>query len=158
MREGRAMLQEMGIRPFEPFFGALLAELEASTGRIEAGLSTLDSQLEVIERTVQHWSDAEVHRIRGELFVKRQPVDFEAAECAFNKSVEIARLQQVRTFELRAALSLAMLYQATGRDLAVNDLLAPALVGFVEGSELPEVERANHLLSANAKSVRAALD
>jgi hypothetical protein len=50
---------------------------------------------------------------------------------------------EVRTFELRAALSLAMLYQATGRDLAVNDLLAPALVGFVEGSELPEVERAN---------------
>jgi hypothetical protein len=47
MREGRAMLQEMGIHPLEAFFGTLLAELEASAGRIEAGLGTLDSQLEL---------------------------------------------------------------------------------------------------------------
>jgi len=66
MREGRAMLQEMEIRPFEPFFGTLLSELEACTGQVEAGLATLDSELQLIERTGKHWSDAEVHRVRGE--------------------------------------------------------------------------------------------
>jgi predicted ATPase len=112
----------------------------------------------LIEQTGQHWSDAEVHRVRGELLFKRQTTDIEAVEQAFNKSLAIARIQQVRTFELRSALSLAKLYQATGRDLAVNGLIVPALIDFAEGPELPEVERANHLLASITKSARVALD
>ena len=150
------MLQEMGIRPFEPFFGTLLAELEASTGQVEAGLATLDSELQLIERTEQHWSDAEVHRVRGELLFKRQPTDIDAAEQAFNKSLEIARMQQVKTFELRSALSLAKLYQTTGRELAVDGLLVPALIDFAEGPELPEVAEAKCLLASLERTFGAA--
>ena len=65
---------------------------------------------------------------------------------AFMRAIEIARSQQARTFELRAALSLAKLYHTMGRDHAARDLLAPSLVGFSEGPELPEVADANRLL------------
>jgi hypothetical protein len=63
------------------------------------------------------------------------------------RAIEIARNQQTRTFELRAALSLAKLYQTTGRDHVASELLVPALVGFNAGSKVPEVEEAQRLLT-----------
>jgi predicted ATPase len=74
------------------------------------------------------------------------------AEGAFMQAVEIARSQQTRTFELRAALSLAKLYQTTGRASAMRELLAAAIVGFTEGPELPEVAEASRLLESLDKS------
>jgi len=63
------------------------------------------------------------------------------------RAIDIARSQQTRTFELRAALSLAKFYQTTGRGQAANELLVLALVGFDAGSEVPEVEEAQRLLT-----------
>jgi hypothetical protein len=65
------------------------------------------------------------------------------------RAIDIARSQQTRTFELRAALSLAKFYQTTGRDQAAKELLVPALVGFDAGPEVPEVEEAQRLLTMN---------
>jgi hypothetical protein len=62
------------------------------------------------------------------------------------QAIEIARRQQTPTFELRAALLLVKLYQATGRDSAMPEMLAAAVAGFNEGPELPEVAEANRLL------------
>jgi len=116
-------------------------------GRVEVALATLDAQLAAIEQTGQHWFDAEVHRARGELLLKLQRPDVAAAESAFMRAIEIARGQQTRTFELRAALSLAKVYKTTGRDRLAGELLAPALVGFSAGPEVPEVEEARRLLA-----------
>jgi class 3 adenylate cyclase/tetratricopeptide (TPR) repeat protein len=146
MREGLALLNEMHYRLFTPLTGTLLAEREAEAGRVEVGLATLDTQLAAIEQTGEHWFDAEVHRARGELLLKLRWPDVAAAESAFMRAIDIARSQQTRMFELRAALSLAKLYHATGRDQATSELLVSALVGF-NAAEVPEVEEAQRLLT-----------
>lgn len=146
MREGLTMFHELDFRFFLPLMGTMLAELEAEAGRVEAGLTTLDAQVATIEQTGERWFHAEVHRARGELLLKREPPNTEAAEAAFNLATEIARSQQTRTFELRGALSLAKLYEATGRDEAARELLGPTVAGFTEEFELPEVAEANRLL------------
>jgi predicted ATPase len=146
MREGLGLWNEVKYRLFAPLTGTLLAEREAEAGRVEAGLATLDGQVLGIEETGQHWFDAEMHRARGELLLKLTRADVAAAESAFMRAIDIARSQQTRTFELRAALSLAKLYQTTSRDQAANELLVPALVGFDAGPEIPEVEEAQRLL------------
>jgi class 3 adenylate cyclase/tetratricopeptide (TPR) repeat protein len=147
MCEGLARSNEMYFRLFEPLTGTLLAEREAEAGRIEVGLTTLDAQLTEIEQTGQHWFDSEVQRARGELLLKLARPDVAAAESAFMRAVEIARSQQTRAFELRAALSLAKLYQITGRRNAASELLVPVLVCFKAGSQIPEVEEAQRLLT-----------
>jgi predicted ATPase len=147
MREGLGLWNEMQYRLFAPLTGALLAEGEAEARRVELGLATLDAELVAIEETGQHWFDAEVRRARGELLLKLPRPDVAAAESAFMRAIDIARSQQTRTFELRAALSLAKFYQTTGRDQAAKELLVPALVGFDAGPEVPEVEEAQRRLT-----------
>ena len=147
MREGLALWNEMHYRLFTPLTGTLVAECEAEAGRAEVGLATLDAQLAAIEQTGERWFDAEVHRVRGELLLKQRLPDVAAAEAALMRAIEIARSQQTRMFELRASLSLARLYQTTGRDDVASELLVPALVGFNVGPEVPEVEEAQRLLT-----------
>ena len=154
MREGLALWNEMHYRLFAPLTGTLLAEREAEAGRVEVGLATLDEQLAAIEQTEERWFDAEVHRVRGELLLKVRRSDVAAAESTFMRAIKIARSQQTRTFELRAALSLAKLYHATGRDQVASELLVPALVGFNAGPEVPEVEEAQRLLAMHEPVAR----
>ena len=155
MREVLALWNEMRYRLFAPLNGTLLAEREAEAGRVEVGLATLDEQLAAIEQTEERWFDAEVHRVRGELLLKLRRPDVAAAESAFMRAIKIARGQQTRTFELRAALSLAKLYHATGRDKVASELLVPALVGFNAGPEVPEVEEAERLLTIHEPVARS---
>jgi predicted ATPase len=154
VREGLALWNEMHYRLFAPLTGTLLAECEAEAGRAEVGLATLDAQLAAIEQTGERWFDAEVHRVRGQLLLKQRRPDVAAAEAAFMRAIEIARSQQTRTFELRASLSLAKLYQTTGRDDVASELLVPALVGFNVGPEVPEVEEAQRLLTMHEPAAR----
>jgi predicted ATPase len=148
MRQAMASLRDMGSRLFEPLYDALLAEMEVEAGQTEAGLATLDAQLAAVEQSGQRWYEADMHRVRGDLLLKRHPPDVTAAEVAFTRAIEIARSQQTRTFELRAALSLAKLHKATGGGKAARELLALAVAGFTEGRELPEVAEANRLLAS----------
>ena len=152
MREGLALWNEMHYRLFAPLNGTLLAEREAEVGRVEVGLATLDEQLAAIEQTEERWFDAEVHRVRGELLLKLRRPDVAAAESAFMRAITISRSQQTRAFELRAALSLAKLYQASDRDQVASELLVPALDGFNAGAELPDVEEAHRLLKKMRRS------
>jgi predicted ATPase len=154
MREGLALWNEMDYRLFGPLTGTLLAEREAEAGRVEVGLAILDAQLAAVEQTGERWFDAEMHRVRGELLLKLRRPDVAAAELAFTRAIEIARSQRTRTFELRAALSLAKLYQRTGRDQVADGLLVPALVGFRAGPEVPEVEEAQRLLTMHEPVAR----
>jgi predicted ATPase len=150
MREGLALCHEKELRLTLPLLEAMLAEAGAEEGRVEAALTTLDDTLAEAERTGQRWLDAELHRLRGELLLRREPPDAAGAEAAFLRAIEVASGQKTRSFELRAGLSLARLYHATGRNEAARALLAPALVGFAEGPELPEVAEATRLLASLA--------
>ena len=148
LHESNGVLLKMGFRLCEPLFAACVAEAEANERNVEAALDILDHQLVETERSGQRWYDAELHRVRGELLLRRDPTETSLAEHSLLRAIEIARGQHARSFELRAALSLAKLYHATRRIEEARALLAPALVGFSEGPELPEVGEAKRLLAA----------
>jgi class 3 adenylate cyclase/predicted ATPase/ABC-type transport system involved in cytochrome c biogenesis ATPase subunit len=148
MREGVTLYNSMDFRLFAPLTATLLAECEAEAGRVEVGLATLDAQLAANEQTGQRWFNAEMHRARGELLLKLQPPDIGAVEFAFLRAIEIAQGQQTRTFELRAALSLARVYQVTGRDKLAEKSLVPTLAGFQPSAQIPELQEAQRLLAS----------
>ena len=120
-----------------PLFATALAEAEVEAGEIEAALATIDRVIADSERTGQRWFDAESHRIRGNILLKRDPANTAPAEEAFLTAIAIAQQQKARGFELRAALSLAKLYQSTGRAADAHAVLAPALEGFSPTPEFP---------------------
>src|SRR5271163_282459 len=128
-----------------PFFRGLLAEIEAERGGTEAALSEIDEALALAGETGEHWFDAGLHRIRGEILLKQNPADPAAAEAAFLAAIAVAQQQKARSFELRAALSLAKLYQSTGRPIDAHDVLGPALEGFSPTPEFPQIAEARAL-------------
>ena len=98
--------------------------------------------------------DAGLHSIRGEMLLKQNPAD-PAAEAAFLAAIAVAQSQKARSLELRAALSLAKRYQATGRPIDAHDVLGPALEGFSPTPEFPQIAEAKALLSElNAAQLR----
>jgi predicted ATPase len=127
-----------------------LAELEAQAGRPEVAGSLANEAFELMNKTGELSYEAELHRVRGSIFLKQDPPDFANAESAFVLAIETARRQEARTFELRAALAIAKLYGATGRGSNISEFLAPALEGFAAGSNLNEVAEANRMLAGVA--------
>ena len=147
MREGLDTLRTHGFTVVTPMFYPYFAELEAELSESNAALGTLDRALAEIERTEHRTFDAEVHRVRGEILLRSAPADTTPAEQAFKVAIGIARKQGARSFELRAALSLAKLYQTTGRAVEAHVVLAPALEGFSPTPEMPEIAEAQALLA-----------
>jgi predicted ATPase len=90
-----------------PLYQALLAEIEAGAQDAELALSRIDEAIALTERTGERWTEALLHQIRGEVLLKRDPANTSPAEEAFLTAVGIAQRQKARSFELRAALSLA---------------------------------------------------
>jgi class 3 adenylate cyclase/predicted ATPase len=150
MRDGIAACREQSIANYIPFLTTVLAEAEAQAGEVEQGLATIDGVIGDSERSGQRWFAAETHRIRGEILLKHDPTNIAPAEEAFLTAVAIAQEQRAKTFELQAALSLAKLYQSTGRAADAHAVLASALEGFSPTPELPEIEQAQALLAALA--------
>jgi predicted ATPase len=88
-----------------------------------------------------------LHRVRGETLLKRDPANPAPAGEAFLIAIAVSKRQATRSFELRAALSLAKLYQSTGRPAEAHAVLAPALEGFSPTPETTEIAEAQALLS-----------
>jgi predicted ATPase len=137
----------MGNLVYTTLFETVLAEAEAEAGEIEAALARIDHAVALTERTGQRWNEADTIRVRGEFFLKREPANTAPAEDAFLTAITIAQQQKARSFELRAALSLAKLYQSTGRAAAAHTVLSPALDGFSPTPEFPEIAEAQALLA-----------
>ena len=110
----------------------------------------LDEALATCERIGHRAFEAELHRVRGEMLLERDPANPAPAEEAFQTAIAVAKRQGTRSFELRAALSLAKLYQSTGRAADAHAVLAPALEGFSPTPEMPEIAEAQALLTALA--------
>jgi predicted ATPase len=143
LRQAMAMIIDQGSKAFMPFFQGLLAEIEARRDDA-AALTRIDEALALAGETGEHWSNAILHRLRGKILLKHDPADVTSAEDALLTSVSIAHQQKARSFELRAALDLARLYNSTGRAASAHALLVSALKGF---SPTPEAQT---LLSALA--------
>jgi predicted ATPase len=137
LRQALVAFTDHGNKIFVPFFQGLLAEIEAR-GDAEGALTRIDEALALAGETGEHWSDAFLHRLRGEILLKRDPANTTPAEDTFLTAIAIAQQQKARSFELRAALDLARLYNSTSRSADAHALLASALKGF---SPTPEFSR-----------------
>ena len=130
MRRGIAACHSMGNLVFTTLLETALAEAEAEAGEIEAALASIDHVVALTERTGQRWNEADTHRVRGDILLKRDPANTVPAEEAFLTAIAVAQQQKARSFGLRAAMSLAKLYQSRGRAADAHAVLAPALKGF----------------------------
>ena len=148
MRRSAELLREQNRLFFDGLLKIALAEAEARAGDPDRALAVLDEALATSDRTGFRAFDAELHRARGEILLKRDPANPAPAEEAFLTAIAVAKQQGTRSFELRAALSLAKLYQSTGRPADAHAVLAPALEGFSPTPEMPEIAEAQALLAA----------
>jgi predicted ATPase len=146
LRQALAAFTDQAIKSFVPFYQALLADIEVEDDA-EGALTRIDEALALAGDTGEHWSDAYLHRCRGEILLKRDPANTTPAEDAFLTAIAIAQQQKVRSFELRAALSLAKLYHSTDRPADAHAVLASALKGFSPTPEFPEIAEAQMLLA-----------
>jgi predicted ATPase len=137
LQEALAAYLGRGNKLHAPLFRGRLAEFEAEGDDEDAPLRRIDEALALANETGERWTDALLHRIRGEILLKRDPANSAPAEEAFQTAIAIAQGQKARSFELQAALALAKLYQSTGRAAEAHAVLAPALEGFRALSLLP---------------------
>ena len=150
VRRGVAGCREQGITMFATSYDVQLAALKARAGYLDAALAMIDGALAEAEQTKARAFVADGHRIRGEILLKREPAHAEPAEEAFLAAIAIAQQQKARSFELRAALALANLYQSSGRAADAHAVLAPSLDGFSPTPEFPEIAEGQTLLGALA--------
>jgi predicted ATPase len=148
MRRGLTIYREHGRKWLLANCEAALAEAEASAGETDAGLRRLDDALAELEATENRWYEAEMRRIRTGILLKRDPANTVAAEQSLQAAIAIAQSQKARSFELRAALSLAKLYHAANRDADAHAVLRAAVEGFLPTQQFPELPQAQVLLVA----------
>ena len=146
MQRGLADYTATGAELWVPDLLALLAQGHARAGRPAAGLDLLADALDRVGRTGGRWLEAELHRLRGELLLALPELDQAAAEACFRRAVAVAREQGARTWELRAATSLARLWRGPGQAAEARDLLAPVYGWFTEGFDTPDLREAKALL------------
>ena len=153
---------ELGIRLFEDglcgylaigsklglsWFLASRGELLAKSGRIDEGLLVIAEALSHIDDTGERYYEAEVHRLKGELLLQQShPHAITSAQASFEQSLNIARSQHAKGWELRAAMSLARLGLQQGRFKEGVELVGPIYDWFVEGFDTPDLKDARQLL------------
>ena len=131
-----------------PHYLALLAEAYGTMEQPETGLTALTEALMLVDTTGERWYESECYRLKGELLLQQSSDHHAEAESAFHHALEIARNQQAKSFELRAATSLARLWQQQGKRQEAYDLLAPVYNWFTEGFDTADLQDAKALLEA----------
>jgi predicted ATPase len=148
LQRAREAYVQQGNGLYVPWFRGLLAELDAKAGSSEQAGSCVDAALAAAAETGEHWTDAFLHRIRGEILWRRDPSNTRPAEEAFLTAIAIAQQQKARSFELQAALRLAKLYQSAGHAADACAVLGPVVEGLSPTPECSEIEQAQALLTA----------
>jgi predicted ATPase len=145
LRSGSAGYRAAGAETGMPYFVALLARACEIAGQIEEAVAQLDDALQIAE-TGARWFAAELNRHKGQLLLRRGHT--EAAEELYRQALAIAREQEAKLWELRAAVSLARLRRDQGRRTEARDLLAPVYGWFTEGFDTPDLKEAKALLDS----------
>jgi predicted ATPase len=147
MRQGLATCLDMGDKLWQPYFLGLLAEAYGAGGHPDEGLEVLAEALAVMDTTEARFSEAEFYRLKGTLLLKQAVPDATQAEACFQQALTVARHQQAKAWELRAAMSLARLWQQQGKRADARELLAPIYGWFTEGFETADLQEARVLLT-----------
>jgi tetratricopeptide (TPR) repeat protein len=122
----------------------VVADTFRRAGRLNEGLTALEELEGLIETTQDRADEAPLYLIRGDLFIALN--DLPAAKASFQKSIDVARRQSARLYELRASSSLARLWRDQGKRAEACDLLAPVYGWFTEGFNTPVLQEAKSLL------------
>jgi predicted ATPase len=146
--------QAAGAEVWMPSYLALLAEACGKEGQVEEGLALVAEALATIGKTEARRNEADLYRLRGELILQSSVQGLESrvneAEECFLKAIAIARMQHAKSWELRAATSLAHLWQQQGKRAEAHKLLSDVYNWFTEGFDTKDLQEAKALLAALA--------
>jgi class 3 adenylate cyclase/predicted ATPase len=145
-REAMERRRAFGMGAVWPWYLALAAEAYGADEQFEDGLRALDEAMQWVCRNGERLYEAEVHRIRGELLLRRPAPDPARAEACFVDALCVAREQEAKSWELRAATSLARMRQEFGRREDARALLEPIYLWFTEGFDTADLQDAKALL------------
>jgi predicted ATPase len=152
IRQGLEASRATGTEVGRPHFLALLAEAYGKEGQAKEGLSVLAEALDLADKNGERYYEAELYRLKGTLTLKQSPVRGPEskvqteAEACFLKAIEIARKQQAKSLELRAAMSLSRLWQQQDKKEEARKLLAEIYGWFTEGFDTKDLQEAKALL------------
>jgi predicted ATPase len=144
--QGLASYRSTAAEVSRPFFLGLLAAQYSRAGQAEEGLRIVEEALAAVPIRGEHFYEAELYRLTGE-FVLELSADHKAqAETCFQQALDMTRRQQAKSLELRAAMSLARLWQHQGKRTEAHELLAPIYGWFTEGFDTADLQEAKILL------------
>jgi predicted ATPase/DNA-binding winged helix-turn-helix (wHTH) protein len=146
LRQGLAAIQGMGLALMRPHGLSLLAEAYGQAGQPEAGLTVLAEAVTLVAETEERWWEAELYRLQGALLLRLQNPNVSQAEARFQQALAVARRQQAKSLELRAALSLSRLWQQQGKRAEARQLLREIYSWFTEGFDTADLQEAKALL------------
>jgi predicted ATPase len=147
LRSAMATIRGIGAAAELPWYLALLAGAYGIVGRTAEGLDAIAEALAQVASTNERFYEAEIYRVKGEILLKHGGPDWAAeAETCFRQALDIAEAQSAKSWELRAAMSLARLWAEQGKRAQAQDLLAPVYGWFTEGFETADLKDAKALL------------
>jgi class 3 adenylate cyclase/predicted ATPase len=129
-----------------PLYLSYLARAHAELGQFDDAWRYIGEAITAVETTKERWCEAEIHRIAGEIALKSPERDAAKAEAYFEHALAVAREQQAKSWELRAAMSMARLWRNQGKRDDARDLLAPVYGWFTEGFDTLDLKEAKALL------------
>ena len=150
IREGMAAYRATGAEVDRSYCLALLAEAYGQGKRYDEGLAVLEEALALTGQYASVIWEAEIHRLKGVLLLARPTENQVEAEACFHEALAIARHQQAKSLELRAAMSLARLWPQQGKRAEARELLAPVYGWFTEGFDTTDLQEAKTLLETLA--------
>ena len=143
---GMAAYQSTGATLYRPQHLSYLASAYAEVSQFEEAWRCISEAMTEVETTKESWYEAEVNRVAGELALTMPEPDEAKAETYFERALSVARQQQAKSWELRAAMSLARLWRDEGKVQQARDLLAPVYGWFTEGFDTRDLKEAKALL------------
>jgi class 3 adenylate cyclase/predicted ATPase len=147
LHQGAASLSAGGVMRERAYIDAMLAEALGQAGQPERGLAVIREALSRARGTEERIHQALLHRVHGDLLLQQaHPAEDEAAR-SYREALTVARRQEAKSLELRAATSLARLWQRQGKTSAARDLLQPILGWFTEGHDTRDLRAAHALLA-----------
>jgi predicted ATPase len=151
LHQGLAAVVATGQELSRPLYLVPLAEVAGHAGQVEEGLRLLTEALVSLEISGRGDLLVEAHRLQGELLLRQAVPDATQAEACFQQALAIARRQQAKSWELRAAMSLSRLWQQQGKRAEAHELLAPIYSWFTEGFDTADLQEAKALLEELGK-------
>jgi class 3 adenylate cyclase/predicted ATPase len=146
LSSGLIAFRSTGTTASRPFYLSYLAHAYTESGQFDDARRCIDEAITAAETTKERWYEAEINRIAGDIALRSSEADATKAEEYFERALDIARKQQAKSWELRAAMSMARLWRAQGKRDEARDLLAPVYGWFTEGFDTLDLKEAKVLL------------